>query len=217
MRIVSWNCNGKFREKRHYLYAHYPADMYLIQECENPEKYDISYSGIWLGDNNNRGLGVYIKQDLPWSKINIDSHEKKWFCPVQVGAYIIIAIWAKSPYIEEVVDYFLFHESVLQKNVILMGDLNSNVIWDRKRGQRDHSSFNRLVGKYGLVSAYHTLTDEKFGHEQMPTFYLYRHLDRPYHIDYAYLRQKNLVGFGVGAADDWLSYSDHVPIWLDVQ
>lgn len=37
MRIVSWNCNGKFREKYRYLLK-LQADILVIQECENPSE-----------------------------------------------------------------------------------------------------------------------------------------------------------------------------------
>ncbi len=217
LRIVSWNCNGKFREKRQRLYAQFPADVYIIQECEKPEKYGIEYNGVWMGNSEHRGLGVFVSDRLAWTVVEQDSHGKQFFCPVQIGEYLLIAVWAKAPYIEEVMDYFSVNESLLRHNAIVMGDLNSNVIWDRKHGTRDHSSFNRLTGRYGLVSAYHTVTGDMFGSESAPTFYMYRHAHRPYHIDYAYLQRGNLLDFGVGSVDDWLAYSDHMPIWLDVK
>ena len=36
MRIISWNANGKFREKFSFI-LNGAADIYVIQECENPE------------------------------------------------------------------------------------------------------------------------------------------------------------------------------------
>lgn len=35
MKIVSWNCNGKFREEFNFI-KKLDADIYVIQECENP-------------------------------------------------------------------------------------------------------------------------------------------------------------------------------------
>ena len=64
MRIVSWNCNGKFREKFKKI-KELDADIYVIQECENPQSYaGTAYRGfaknyIWNGENKNKGLGIF--------------------------------------------------------------------------------------------------------------------------------------------------------------
>lgn len=54
MRIVSWNCNGKFREKFEKV-KELNADIYVIQECEDPQNYvgtaygDFAKNDIWNG------------------------------------------------------------------------------------------------------------------------------------------------------------------------
>ena len=62
MKIVSWNCNGAFRKKYSILFEKIPADIYVIQECENPEKISnnkdkeflTSFNYRWIGENKNK-------------------------------------------------------------------------------------------------------------------------------------------------------------------
>ena len=69
MKIISWNCNGKFREKFKEIIK-FDADVYVIQECEDPEKYlndnypNFAKNSVWIGDNPNKGLGVFAKQEI---------------------------------------------------------------------------------------------------------------------------------------------------------
>ena len=59
MKIVSWNCNCKFREKFAKI-RDLDADVYIIQECENPAGYKgtdydhFAKDHIWTGDNMNK-------------------------------------------------------------------------------------------------------------------------------------------------------------------
>jgi exonuclease III len=69
MKIVTWNCNGAFRKKFEHL-SHINADIYVIQECEDPENCkDQSYKNwasnyLWIGNNKNSGLGVFAKDNI---------------------------------------------------------------------------------------------------------------------------------------------------------
>lgn len=53
MRIITWNCNGKFSEKFPAILEE-NADIYVIQECENPsiidsnEYKDFASNYFWL-------------------------------------------------------------------------------------------------------------------------------------------------------------------------
>lgn len=49
----------------------------------------------------------------------------------------------------------------------------------------------------------------------MPTFYLHRHLDRPYHIDYAFVAPQRLLACTI-AQDEAFACSDHRPLVLDL-
>ena len=69
MKIISWNCGGKFREKFQYI-AEFDADIYIIQECESPIDYPShSYSSfatnyLWTGERNCKGLGVFASNSM---------------------------------------------------------------------------------------------------------------------------------------------------------
>ena len=41
MKIITWNCNGKFSEKFPNILEE-NADIYMIQECKNPSIFDSS-------------------------------------------------------------------------------------------------------------------------------------------------------------------------------
>ncbi len=62
MKIISWNCNGALRKKFQHV-ADLNADIYIIQECEDPTKANhTAYSKwannhLWIGDNKNKGIG----------------------------------------------------------------------------------------------------------------------------------------------------------------
>lgn len=66
----------------------------------------------------------------------------------------------------------------------------------------------------GIKSLYHHQNDELQGKESQPTFYMYRKLGRPYHIDYAFLSSDLLTSSAVsiGKPDEWLEFSDHMPV-----
>lgn len=69
MKIVSWNCNGKFLKKFKNV-VKLNADIYVIQECENPTNFkntnyfSFASNYIWIGDNKNRGLGIFAKDNI---------------------------------------------------------------------------------------------------------------------------------------------------------
>ena len=94
MKFVNWNCNGAFRNK--YLeIASLDADIYIIQECENPALSNHkdfllwAKNYLWLGDNKNKGIGVFAKEHiilepLDWNS-KYEEHEVKLFLPVLIN------------------------------------------------------------------------------------------------------------------------------------
>lgn len=223
MKIVSWNCNGKFREKLEYIKI-LNADIYIIQECEDPKKYNntdylnFSENAIWIGDNQNKGLGIFAKNFISIKpNDNFKSFCLRYFLPVVVNnSFNLLAVWACKPYIEEYYIYQCINKSNFDKNTIVMGDFNSNAIWDKKHNFRSHSNVVKELKELGLTSAYHFVYSENQGKETQQTFYLYRHKDKGYHIDYAFADTSKVKSFHIDDNDFWLDCSDHKPIILEI-
>ena len=103
-------------------------------------------------------------------------------------------------------------------NGLVIGDLNDNVTWDRPI----YPSFARLtvlLAEMGLVNLYYERTGEVPGAESQGSLYFYRHLDKPYLIDHAFLAKQlagRVTNFRIGVAMDWIDVSDHTPIVLDL-
>jgi endonuclease/exonuclease/phosphatase family metal-dependent hydrolase len=101
---------------------------------------------------------------------------------------------------------------------VASGDFNSNVRWDANRSGRNHTEVVRLLENCDLISAYHTHHDEKQGSETRPTYYLYRHQDKAFHIDYVFAPKGwQPRSVEVGSFREWRNLSDHVPVVVDVR
>jgi exonuclease III len=230
MKIVTWNCNGALRNKFEHL-SELNADLYIIQECENPEfaKHHnyISWSGnfLWKGENKNKGIGIFAKKSttivpLNWSDTFKD-HTVRHFLPCMVNNdFQLLNIWTsqnKSPnfgYIGQFWKYLEVNKSKFKK-IILAGDLNSNMIWDEWDRWWNHSDVVSDLSKMEINSLYHRFYNEEQGAESKPTFFLQRNQLKPYHIDYIFASiefQQNLAKVDIGNIEKWLNYSDHLPI-----
>ncbi len=103
LRIVTWNCNGAFRKKFENI-LDFNADIYIIQECENPSesghKDYIKWAGnyLWTGDTKNKGLGIFVRPDLKLEKLNwtnqFKNHTIKHFLPCKINNdFDLLAVW----------------------------------------------------------------------------------------------------------------------------
>lgn len=230
MKIVSWNCNGALRNKFATL-NEIKADIYIVQECENPtltnspEYKKWSKNHLWLGDNKNKGIGIFAKQSikldrLPWTNEYKD-HTVKHFLPCRVNSnFDLLAVWThknNSPnfgYIGQFWKYLQVNSNKFE-NIIIAGDFNSNVIWDQWDRWWNHSDVVKQLRNQGIESLYHLNSGELQGKETKPTFFLQRKLEKPYHIDYFFGSkkfQKELSQLTIGNIEKWLEISDHLPL-----
>jgi len=219
MKIVSWNCRGKFRDKYQYIKS-LDADIYVIQECENPEKYKTAFSDfltnrLWYGEKDSKGLAIFAKEGIFLEINNWPVYCLRHFLSVKINhSFDLLGVWACAPYIEEYCIYQAINIDKYNDKTVIIGDFNSNAIWDKQHGKRNHSYVvEQLKGK-NIHSAYHHLTGEPHGKESQNTFCLYKHQDKQYHIDYCFTNPDNILDFRIHNADLWLTVSDHFPIEL---
>ena len=77
MKVFSWNCNGALKKKLDIILK-IEADIYNIQECENPaeskdEKFKIwANNYLWKGDNKNKGIDVFAKANFKLSPLSLN-------------------------------------------------------------------------------------------------------------------------------------------------
>ena len=239
MKVVSWNCASKFREKYTSIIEE-DADIYVICECENPAEAKVQeykdFAGdnyFWTGDLHWKGLGIFAKDHIKIEKIpNLDERFKNFIALRVNDSFNLLGVWAMdedkenglNKYVEMIHDYFDANNNLFDENLVMCGDFNSNAIWnnqhkakDNEGNAKDQTNLNKKLNNCGLFSAYHDLTNEKQGKETQYTFYQYRHLDEPYHIDYVYTSKDRVIGFKIGDANKWIELSDHVPITFEIK
>lgn len=230
MKIITWNCNGAFRKKFEHILG-LGADIFVIQECEDPSRTVGDYNNwaqnyIWIGANKHKGLGIFANNnDIMLQKLEFHDDGLQLFLPCRINdAMNLIAVWTKQTksrdyrYIGQFWRYLQLHKAEIAcEPTLICGDFNSNVCWDKYHRGWSHSDVVRELEEIGVVSLYHELSHENQGRETTPTFYLQRNLEKPYHIDYAFV-SKHLIGLDasieIGKQEKWLSHSDHMPLIL---
>jgi exonuclease III len=246
LKIVTWNCNGAFR-KKFTLLESFDADIYIIQECENPADSTHEYRTwageyLWIGDSKHKGLGVFAKKEHSLTRMDksgrfapsgnpkdvvFDSAGLKSFLPCRVNdTFNLLAVWTKqngSPtfgYIGQMWLYWQIHHTWLSNETsVICGDFNSNAIWDTPDRWWNHSNVVQGFEGAGLSSAYHDFFGVIQGEEPHPTLYHQKKLQKPFHIDYCFLPQNvsSLKSVTVGSADEWLAFSDHMPLVVEFE
>jgi exonuclease III len=222
-----------FRKKAQLLLAHNP-DILVIPECESPAKLKFNTDVpkptdiLWFGNNENKGLGIFSYSNYRFKLRRNHNPDLKMIIPIAVTGgefdFTLYAIWANNPddpdgqYVEQVWKAIHHYDRHLNnKPAMLIGDFNSNTIWDRKYRKGNHSHVVNRLGRKGITSCYHLHHNQVHGKEEHPTFYLYKHKDKPYHLDYCFV-SKDMAGkiqsVEIGDHEIWTPYSDHVPVMV---
>lgn len=235
MKILTWNCKGAYRKKHSRIIKSFDPDIWVIQECEHPDKFQKEKGFIapkniaWYGDNLNRGIGIFSKPGINLKIVENHNKSFRYIVPLKVSGKFelnLFAVWAmndienkKQRYIGQVFSSLEHYKYLFKESTIFAGDFNWNVSF--KATGKLNGDLNDVISfflKEGIKSAYHSIHKEKFGEESQPTLYFLGKHEKPFHIDYIFSSQRlcsngNIV---VGKWKDWYSLSDHMPICLKV-
>ena len=233
MKLITWNCARGFAKKAEPIFSNSP-DIAVIQECSKKSTESPGFDGYvahWAaGENPNIGVGVFHK--VNWNLRRLAEPNElspKWIVPFEVSGpenFVFISVWAcevkgnkRESYVGQIHRALSQHSEWFKNGPIVMaGDFNSNAIFDKNRRDWNHSSMVDELRKYGMISAYHDLRGEEHGKEKTPTFHLQKKLDKPFHFDYIFAPNswRKRMKIEVGGHADWLRYSDHCPLTLEI-
>jgi len=214
MRIVSWNCQGEYRNKIDKLLQLKP-DIAIIQECENLEKLHptcgnkLPEQRFWFGgDYPHKGLGVFFHQNYDIELMESDNNIE-FIIPIKVKAeheFILFAIWAmwnedkSKAFTGQIVEAINnYYELLKENNSILIGDYNSPNI--------EKSTVVEQFKELGYSSAYHRYYKENFGENTQFTWYNHRKDEFKHILDYCFLPESlinKIENLEIGSYNDWI-------------
>jgi len=165
MKIISWNCNGLFREKLPLILEedsklYLNGDIYVIPECENPDEPNPKYKEYkklvenlvgnnyyWVGDYHYKGLGVFAKENIKLEKIETEGEFKNFIALRINDSFNLLALWAMgkdkakglNPYVEMIHDFFDVNTELFDENLIICGDFNSSVLFNEEHKAKDNN------------------------------------------------------------------------------
>ena len=122
-------------------------------------------------------------------------------------------------YIGQIFLALKYYESLLKEPCIIAGDWNSNKIFDHIKRVGTHSEVVDILEKVNIRSAYHHLLNEEHGLEIQPTHYFRKDQASPFHIDFIFAADsilKQVSKLEIGAYEEWIKLSDHMPIFMEI-
>lgn len=213
MKIITWNCNGALRKKYTALDKTGADILVIqeCENPETSTKDYKKWAGnyLWSGENKNKGIGIFAKNGNTVEKsecngkfeiscIESSSPRLRWnakslrlFLPFTINNKIhVLGVWTKGSdgevfgYMGQFWKYLQIHKKDFASHeYIILGDFNSNKIWDKKDRWWNHTDVVNELEDIGIKSLYHHKFRESQGEESMPTFFLHRNRKetRPYH------------------------------------
>jgi exonuclease III len=227
MRLVTWNAGrGQFAKKVPWI-EHLQADVAVIQEIARPRT---EHRGVcWFGLNPNQGVAVLARPPYSVTPLPESPDAPKYFVPFQIKGpteFTLFAVWTLGDqdlrYVcaaTTAVD--IYDQAFKSGPVVVMGDFNSNTIWDRDHpGHLNHTALVAKLAERGVGSAFHTQRGTPHGEEREHTFFLHRNPAKGYHIDYCFMPTawlQRLKHVDVGSHAAWYKASDHTPLLVETE
>jgi exodeoxyribonuclease-3 len=233
MRVLCWNCCGSFKDKdKEKAILSLKPDIAIIPESDSfkiikSDNYHLkAKQHLWFPrGENNKALSVLIYGNYKMEEYDYFRKEFKIIVPLSItgnAVFDLYAVYANNPedkvndpYIGQVLKAIDCYKEKLNNHCMLIGDFNSNKVFDIKYHNTDHAQLIELLSKKHIYSCYHSYFKEVPGKETMPTWYRYRKETEPYHIDYCFASEafiKRIKSITIGKYKDWIHLSDHMPI-----
>jgi len=183
MRLITWNSQGAFRKKAD-LILELQLDILVVQECEHPDKLKFNSTTpkptdmFWYSDGGKKGIGIFSYSGYKFELLPCFNPEFRYVLPIRVSGnghtFTFFAIWAmdnkenrNARYIGQVWFAINHYKDLLGKSTILIGDFNSNKIWDYKDRVGSHSDVVQKLAENKIHSVYHSIFQIEHGQETL--------------------------------------------------
>lgn len=223
MRIATWNCaRGPWPEKRKAIES-IGADITVVTEAPKAAKND---GLVWFGSEGaphgttliaGPAYSVSALQSVPSAPcVNAVRVEG----PVSLTV-LLVWTWPAKPF-KNYKDPLLAGLTAHGHHpgpLLIAGDFNGNVCFDRPRTKLKWSSCFEQVERHGVVSAYHSFFNEPYGGESRWTQYQTRKVGMPFHLDYVFMPSEwrsRISAVRVPGFDEF-QLSDHRPVIVDLE
>ena len=224
IRLATWNCCRSSVAKTAEAVTALNASVTVVQEARRPAALPPGH--LWMGSKPGNGIAVVPGAGFEVALGPVDPAAPWSILPVTVSGPIglhLLMVWTRKEHeYDQGLDAALTTYASFLKAAptVVIGDFNSNAIWDAPRRKTDFSRVaKRLADEFGLVSAYHAHSGETYGSESQATLYFMRKRARPYHIDYCFVPARwmeNIRSVSVLDNPPWDALSDHRPLVVDL-
>lgn len=220
MRIVTWNCCGKFESNYRHLHG-LGFDVAVVQECTPLSDSPGVTSFIKNPTSDPRStkhLGLFARD--PWTLTALEVDDMPWLVAATVDGplpHTILGVWTQGPSVVDhrtsytaqvgfVVDRLL---SGLDGPVVVAGDFNAP--GNDADSIRQHRANVAALEAHGLVSV--------GSGSEVPTYFHQRREPAQFSIDHVFIPKEWNASMQVGSFQDWVATgrSDHVPVLVDVE